>query len=134
MFVPESSGEEEVLKTPEEDLIERYFDAFNRHNIEDVMACFDDDAKVVGASGTFVQGRDSVRRYYEAEFAEVPDGRCDLQTMVGHEGRGVAESLFHGRLKDGSPIRAVGAEIIEFAGGMIKEIRDYHRQVNPHEM
>src|SRR5437868_4755307 len=27
--------------TPEEELIQRYFDAFNRHDLDGVMACFD---------------------------------------------------------------------------------------------
>jgi hypothetical protein len=29
--------------TPEEQLIQRYFDAFNRHDIEGVVACFHDE-------------------------------------------------------------------------------------------
>ena len=34
--------------TPEERLIQHYFDAFNRHDIEGVMACFHDEAVLVG--------------------------------------------------------------------------------------
>jgi taurine dehydrogenase small subunit len=116
------------MKTSEEQLIERYFDAFNRHDIDGVMACFHTDA-VVGDSGTRAEGHDAVRLYYERQFAVVPDGRCDLQTCVGRDGRGVAESLFHGTTRDGNAVKAVGAEVIEFADGKIREIRDYHRPV-----
>jgi ketosteroid isomerase-like protein len=117
------------MNTREEDLIERYFDAFNRHDIDGVMACFHDDVAIVGSDGVRVQGLDVVRDHYERDFAVVPDGRCDLQTMAAHDGRGVAESLFHGTLREGKAIKAIGAEIIEFADGKIKEIRDYHRMI-----
>ena len=34
--------------TPEEQLIQRYFDAFNRHDIEGVMACYDEEPVIGG--------------------------------------------------------------------------------------
>jgi hypothetical protein len=59
------------------------------------------------------------------------DGRCDLRSLVGHDGRGMAESLFHGTLeRDGTVIEALGAEVFEFADERIKEIRDHHRILN----
>jgi len=58
----------------------------------------------------------------------MPDCRCDLQTMAGNSGHGVAESIFRGtRPRFNKVIEAIGAEVIEFADGRIKEIRDYHR-------
>jgi hypothetical protein len=48
--------------------------------------------------------------------------------VTGHSGHGVAESVFHGtRPRFNKVIEAIGAEVIEFADGKIKEIRDYHR-------
>lgn len=109
------------MKTTEEQLIEQYFDAFNRHNIDDVMACFHPDA-IVGDSDTRAEGHDAVRLHYERQFAAI------------HDERGVAESLFHGTTRDGRPIRALGAEVIEFADGKIREIRDYHRVIDESEV
>jgi taurine dehydrogenase small subunit len=118
------------MKTAEQSLIEEYFEAFNRHDIEGVIGCFHDDVVIVGAGGERVEGLDAVRRRYEGEFRSVPDGRCDLQSATCQAGRGVAESVFHGTtLRRGGSVRAVGAEIIEFADGKIREIRDYHRIV-----
>jgi hypothetical protein len=58
-------------------------------------------------------------------------GRCDLRSLAGNDGRGIAESLFHGTLaRDGAVIRALGAEVFEFAEERIKEIRDHHRVVD----
>ncbi len=116
--------------TPEEELIHRYFDAFNRHDIEGVMACFHDNPALVAADGRRTEGRAEVRRSYETEFALMPDCRCDLRLCTGNSGRAVAESFFHGtRPRTGKVIEAVGAEVVEIEGGRIKEIRDYHQPV-----
>lgn len=115
------------MKTAEEELIERYFDAFNRHDLDDVMACFHDAAVLVDTQGKQVQGHGGVRRRYEEDFALMPDAHCDLRMVTGRDSRGVAESLFRGTMLNGGPVRAVGTEVMEFADGKIKEIRDYHR-------
>ena len=116
--------------TPEEQLIERYFDAFNRHDINGVMVCFHEQPALVHADGKRLAGREEVRRQYESEFAATPDGRCDLRLCTGNSGRGVAESYFHGtRARDGKLIEAIGAEVMEIVDGKIKEIRDYHGPV-----
>jgi ketosteroid isomerase-like protein len=114
--------------TQEEQLIQRYFDAFNAHDIEGVMACFHEQPAIVDVEGKRYDGRDEVRRHYETGFALMPDCRCDLRTMCGNSGRGVAESFFHGtRPRYGKVIEAIGAEVMEIVDGRIKEIRDYHR-------
>jgi taurine dehydrogenase small subunit len=114
--------------TAEEELIQSYFDAFNSHDIEGVMACFDENPVLVDATGTRFEGCQEVRRHYETGFALMPDCRCDLRTLTGHSGRAVAESLFHGtRPRFGKVIEAIGAEVVDIVDGRIKEIRDYHR-------
>ncbi|MBV8361963.1 MAG: nuclear transport factor 2 family protein, partial [Deltaproteobacteria bacterium] len=108
--------------------IQRYFDAFNRHDLEAVMACFHRHPVIIDTAGVRFEGRDEVQRHYETGFAAMPDCRCDLQMMTGNSGRGVAESVFHGtRPGFNKMIEAIGAEVIELADGKIKETRDYHR-------
>jgi len=114
--------------TPEEELIQRYFDAFNAHDIEGVMACFHENPVIVDATGKRSEGRETIRRNYAGEFALMPDCRCEMRTLTGNAGRGLAESFFHGTRHDqGKVIEAIGAEVIEIVDGKIKEIRDYHR-------
>jgi ketosteroid isomerase-like protein len=114
--------------TSEEQLIHRYFDAFNAHDVEGVMACFHEHPSIIDASGRKHEGWDEVRRQYETEFALFPDGRCDLRMCTGNSGRGVAESFFHGtRPRYGKVVEAIGAEVMEIVDGKIKEIRDYHQ-------
>jgi ketosteroid isomerase-like protein len=116
--------------TQEEQLIRRYFQTFNRHNIEGVMDCFHENPILVGADGKRIEGRAEVRRCYEASFASFPDGRCQLRLCTGNDGRAVAESRFLGtRPRDGHVVEAIGAEVIEIIDGKIKEIRDYHKRV-----
>jgi ketosteroid isomerase-like protein len=113
--------------TLEEQLIKRYFDAFNRHDIEGVMACFHDDAVLVGPNGKRLAGRAEVRRSNETEFAMFPDAHCELRLCTGNSGRGVAESFFSGTRSGRERIEAIGAEVMEILDGKIKEIRDYHQ-------
>ena len=51
--------------TPEEQLIQRYFDAFNRHDIEGVMACYHEEPVLVSPEGKRCVGHAEVRRSYE---------------------------------------------------------------------
>lgn len=118
--------------TPEEQLLQRYFGAFNRHDIEGVMACFHEHPVIVDKEGRRFAGREEVRRSYETSSVLFPDGRCDLRSCTGNDGRGMAESLFHGtRPREGNVVEAVGAEVMEIVAGKSKEIRDYHRFVLP---
>lgn len=114
--------------TSEEQLIRRYFDAFNRHDIEGVVACFHDEAVLVGPNGKRVVGIAEVRRSYETEFALFPDAHCELRVCTGNSGAGVAESYFTGTRQE-RRIEAIGAEVMEIVDGKIKEIRDYHQPV-----
>jgi ketosteroid isomerase-like protein len=117
--------------TQEEQLIRRYFQAFNRQNIEGVMDCFHKNPVLVDAKGRRIEGRDEVRRCYEASFASFPDGRCQLRMCTGNDGRAVAESRFLGtRRRDARVVEAIGAEMLEIVDGKIKEIRDYHKRVS----
>ena len=115
--------------TLEEQLIQRYFDAFNRHDLEAVVACFHSEAVLVGPNGKRLEGLAEVRRSYETEFAMFPDAHCELRLCAGNDGRGVAESFFSGTRVGHGKIEAIGAEVVEIVGGKIKEIRDYHQAI-----
>ena len=116
--------------TEEEQVIRRYFQTFNRQNIEGLMECFHEHPVLVTARGKRIEGRAEVRRCYEQSFASFPDGRCQLRTCTGRDGHAVAESRFLGtRKRDGGVVESVGVEMIEIVDGKIKEIRDYHKRV-----
>ena len=115
------------MATIEEQVIEQYFDAFNRHDVDGVVACFHERVVLVDTAGQRVEGIEAARRRYEADFAMIPDAHCELRLVTGHDGHGVAESIFRGTVREGGPVRAVGTEVMEFQEAKIKEIRDYHQ-------
>jgi steroid delta-isomerase-like uncharacterized protein len=116
------------MTSPEERVLRSYVESFNRHDIEAVMACFAEAPVIVDMLGKRHEGRAQVRRFYEAQFAMFPDGRCDIKTIAGGEGAGTAETDFYGtHAKTGKVVKARGPEIAEFAGGKITELRDHHR-------
>ncbi len=111
----------------ETDLIRRYFDAFNQQDLEGVLACFSEDAVILGPEGGRSQGRAEIRKAYAASFKVFPDGKCVAQTLVGAEGSGAVESVFTGtKAKSGETVRLVGVEVLEFRNDRICAIRDYH--------
>src|SRR5207247_10055889 len=61
--------------TPEEQLIQRYFEAFNRHDIEGVIACFHDHPLIVDSEGMRFEGREEVGRHNDTRCALLPYGR-----------------------------------------------------------
>ena len=115
--------------TREEELIQRYFDAFNRQDIEGVMACYHENPVIVSPTGKRCEGRAEVRRSYESEFAMYPDAHCELRLCTGNNGQGVAESYFTGTRSERTKVEAIGAEVMEIVDGKIKELRDYHHAV-----
>ena len=112
--------------TREERCITAYFDAFNAHDIDGVLACFRDDVTLVNPGGIRTVGLDAARARYQEEFDTMPDARCELVLATGHAGYGAAESIFRATL-NGRAVEAVGAEVMEFVDGRISEIRDYHQ-------
>lgn len=92
------------------------------------MACFDDHPVVLDMVGKRHEGRDRVRRFYEAQFALFPDARCDIKVITGHGATGMGDTEFHGtHAKTGKVVTACGPEVVQFVGDRIKELRDYHR-------
>lgn len=116
--------------TPEEELIQRYFDAFNRHDLEGVMACFHDEPVIIDVEGRRFEGREAIGRRYEENFTSMPDCHCDLSVLTGHSGYGVAESLFQrARPRYGTIVLEIGVEVMQIADGRIREIRGYRRSL-----
>ena len=116
------------LMTAEEELIQRYFDAFNNHDIER------SDGLLSRISGDGRRDRHAFRGTGGSEAPLRNLLSCGLPRTCGPDqalGHGVAESYFRGtRPRYGKVIEAIGAEVLEIEDGRIKEIRDYHRPLS----
>jgi len=61
-----------VEETAEEGHVHRYFEAFNSHDIDRVMACLHEQPVVCGSDRKALRGLRGVRRFYADQFSDIP--------------------------------------------------------------
>lgn len=115
-------------------LLERFADAWNRQDIDELMACMSDDCAFYASAGEAPQGtqftgRAAVRRGYEALYETFPHGDAvwsNARHFVTGD-RGVSEWEFSGTRKDGVVVRVHGCDIFRFDGDRIA-VKDSYRK------
>lgn len=106
------------------DLLEAFSAAWNRHDINALMSMMADDCVFhtvagPGVLGTTYQGRDEVRKGFEAAWINIPDAAwSDSQHFVVGD-RGVTETTFSGTNPDGTRIEARMVDVFTFHNGKI---------------
>jgi len=80
-----------MTQSPEQ-LHEAFQDAFNRHDLESIVALYEPDAVLTSPSGT-VRGTDAIREQYRRALATKP--AIELQTLAVHVAGDLA--LLHGK-------------------------------------
>ncbi|GAA3548440.1 nuclear transport factor 2 family protein [Zobellella aerophila] len=109
------------------------FHAFNRHDIDAVMAYFADDIvfdTVAGdqAYGTRIKGRQAVKERFEDTWGTMPD----VQWINGNHyfagDRVISESTFVATQPDGKRIEADGVDIFTFRDGKIIGKQAFRKQ------
>jgi ketosteroid isomerase-like protein len=105
-------------------LLERLFDAFNRHDADGVMACFTPDVVFDTAAGPEAHGRrltsqDAVRAAFVAVWTDMPDVAWTVtrHTLAGE--RATSEWLFTGTRADGGRVGVEGVDLFVFEGPLI---------------
>jgi hypothetical protein len=113
-----------VLETVE--LLERFTEAWNDHDVDAIMEFFDDDCAYLASfgpekDGTAYRGRDAVRAGVSAYLANFPDGRySDVESFVLGD-RGASQWTFSGTSQEtGEYVEVRGCDLFEFANGTIK--------------
>jgi ketosteroid isomerase-like protein len=112
--------------TPEAlvELLDRFADAWNRHDPDTLMSFMDDEAVFDASSGTEIvgtryQGRDAVRAGFARVLSNFPDVHFE---QLGHfvaGNRGVSEWIFRGTRGDGKRVEVHGCDVFTLAGGRI---------------
>jgi len=100
------------------------FDAFNRHDIDGVMAFFANDCQfftVAGnqVHGTLVDGSDAIAKAFCGVWDAMPDAHWQHHGHFVHGDRAVSEWTFTGTNADGSRVEAQGADLFTLRGGKI---------------
>lgn len=129
----------ETLSAPDRvrnlELLEAFADAWNRHDIDGLMACVTDDCifeTVSGAEvfGTRHQGYDAVRAAFAQAWQTFPDARWANGRHFVSGDRGLSEWTFSGTAADGSRVVANGCDVFTFRDGRIA-VKNAFRKARP---
>ena len=112
--------------------VERFNEAFNRHDVDAVMAAMTDDCVFEASAGPEVagqrcEGRHAVRAAYAAVFETFHDAQWanPRHLIVGN--RGVSEWTFTGTRADGTRMEVDGCDLFTFRGGKIAVKNSYRK-------
>jgi ketosteroid isomerase-like protein len=119
---------------PTVEMLEAVLDAFNRHDLDAIMAAFSDDAVLESPRGTeswgtrYV-GKTAVREGLAARFAGIPDVHYSEDRHMVCGDRGVSEWLLTGATTAGERIAVRGCDLFEFRDDLIVRKDSYWKIV-----
>jgi steroid delta-isomerase-like uncharacterized protein len=119
--------------TPE--TLRAFADAWNRHDVDALMAFMAEDCVFASSAGPDAcglryAGRDAVRAGFSAVFATFPDARWDNARHFVVGDRGVSEWTFRGTKTDGVRVEVDGCDLFTFRDGRIA-VKDSYRKNRP---
>jgi ketosteroid isomerase-like protein len=117
------------------EFLKRFGEAWNRHDVEAVMAHMTDDSTFAPSVGADLiaggcQGREAVTAAVRAFMETWPDGHFESLGEFVAGNRGVSEWIFSGTKPDGSRLRTRGCDVLTFENGKIK-VKDAYRKQLP---
>ena len=113
-------------------LLDRFADAWNRHDLGALMAMMTDDCVFEASAGTHVngqrsEGREAVRAAYAAVFEAFPDAHWANARHFISGSRGVSEWTFTGTRVDGTRVEVDGCDLFTFRDGKIAVKNSYRK-------
>ena len=116
-------------------LLERFADAWNRHDLDALMSMMTDGCVFESSAGPEVDGQRSegnqaVRAAYSAVFEAFPDAHWANARHFVAGNRGVSEWTFTGTQKDGKRVEVTGCDLFTFRDGKIA-IKNSYRKNRP---
>jgi steroid delta-isomerase-like uncharacterized protein len=117
-------------------LLERFADAWNRHDLDALMSMMTDDGVFDASAGTEVngqrsEGRQAVRAAYAAVFETFPDAHWAGARHFVADNRGVSEWTFSGTRADGTRVEVAGCDLFTFRDGKIAIKNSYRKHRLP---
>ena len=113
-------------------LLDRFADAWNRHDLDALMAMMTDDCVFQASAGPERDGQrsegpQSVRTAYAAVFEAFPDAHWANPTHFAVANRGVSEWTFTGTQRDGTRVEVTGCDVFTFRDGKIAVKNSYRK-------
>ena len=115
--------------------LEQVLDAFNRHDLDAIMAFFAEDAvfeapRGPGPGGNRFVGKAAVREGLAGRFTGIPDVHYSEDRHLACGDRGVSEWLLTGTTTSGERIEVRGCDLWEFRDGLIVRKDSYWKIVS----
>ena len=104
--------------------VEAFNEAFNRHDVDAVMACMTEDAIFESTSppaGERYEGAVAVREAWTAFFAAAPTAHFDAEEMIVAGDRCIVRWIYTWVDDDGQPARVHGVDVIRVRDGRVAE-------------
>jgi ketosteroid isomerase-like protein len=119
-----------------EDFLQTFADAFNAHNVKEIMAHMTDDCVFEASAGPNVNGEKftgqaQVKKAFEDVFATFPDAHwTNARHFISGE-RGFSEWIFTGTKADGTKVEVTGCDLFSFKDGKIAVKNSYRKNRIP---
>jgi len=127
---------EVIGKEADVSMLRAFLDAFNRHDLDEIMSYFSDDCifdmpRGPSPFGTRYQGKTGVRGGLATRFTGIPNVHYgDDRHFVSSSGdRGASEWLLTGTTTTGQKIEVRGCDLFEFKDGKIRVKDSYWKIV-----
>ncbi len=116
------------------DTLRSFLEAFNRHDLDEIMTFFSDQAvfdmpRGPHPWGTRAEGRAAVRALLATRFEGIPDVHYSEDRHFVSGDRGVSEWLLTGSSREGKKVRVRGCDLFEFDTGKITRKDSYWKIV-----
>ena len=120
--------------TPE--VLQAFAEAWNRHDVDALMAFMTDDCVFESSAGTDVAGtryvgREAVRAGYTEVWKTFPDAHWGNARHLVQGERGVSQWTFTGTRADGSRVEVHGCDLFTFRDGKIALKDSYRKNRTP---
>lgn len=125
-----------TIPEPTTDVLQAFADAWNRHDIDALMAFMTDDCVFESSAGpdvcgTRYAGPEAVRAGFSEVWTTFPDAHWGHARHFVQGERGVSEWTFTGTRADGSRVEVHGCDLFTFRDGKIALKNSYRKNRSP---
>ena len=111
------------------DIIERFNDVFNKHDVDGIMALMTDDVIFENTfprpDGERYEGQDSVRGFWVSLFGGSPSARFETEDIFAGGDRCTVRWIYHWVDGDGKPGHVRGVDVFRVRDGKVAEKLSY---------
>jgi len=114
------------------DFLDAFAEAFNRHDVETILAAMTEDCVFEASAGPDAcgrryEGREEVAKAFVEVFETFPDAQWSGAHHVISGNRGVSEWTFSGTRADGTRVEVTGCDLFTFRNGQIAVKNSYRK-------